>query len=78
MGQGILRTRKGVKLLTESPKKSNAGRPITKNRQSQINVRLSEEEISRIKEVAKQLNLTMADTIVTGVKMLADSLKVTE
>lgn len=72
-----MRTRKGVKLLTESPKKT-AGRPITKNRQSQINVRLSEEEISRIKEVAKQLNLTMADTIVAGVKMLADSLKVTE
>lgn len=71
-----MRTRKGVKLLTDSPKK--AGRPITKNRQSQINVRLSEEEISRIKEVAKQLNLTMADTIVAGVKMLADSLKVTE
>ena len=70
--------RKGGELDSmESPKKT-AGRPITKNRQSQINVRLSEEEISRIKEVAKQLNLTMADTIVTGVKMLADSLKVTE
>ena len=64
--------------MTESPKKSNAGRPNKLGRQSQINVRLSEEEISRIKEVAKQLNLTMADTIVTGVKMLADSLKVTE
>ena len=63
--------------MENSPKKT-AGRPITKNRQSQINVRLSKEEISRIKEVAKQLNLTMADTIVTGVKMLADSLKVTE
>lgn len=57
----------------ESPKKSNAGRPNLKNRQSQINVRLSEEEISRIKEVAKHLNLTMADTIVAGVKMLAES-----
>ena len=57
--------------MENSPKK--AGRPITKNRQSQINVRLSEEEISRIKEVAKHLNLTMADTIVAGVKMLAES-----
>ena len=63
--------RKGGGTLENSPKK--AGRPITKNRQSQINVRLSEEEISRIKEVAKQLNLTMADTIVAGVKMLAES-----
>lgn len=63
--------------MENSPKKT-AGRPITKNRQSQINVRLSEEEIRLIKEVAKRLNLTMADTIVAGVKMLADSLKVTE
>ena len=69
--------RKGGELDSmESPKK--AGRPNKLGRQSQINVRLSEEEISRIKEVAKQLNLTMADTIVAGVKMLADSLKVTE
>lgn len=69
--------RKGGELNSmESPKK--AGRPNLKNRQSQINVRLSAEEIRLIKEVAKQLNLTMADTIVTGVKMLADSLKVTE
>ena len=62
--------------MTESPKK--AGRPITKNRQSQINVRLSAEEIRLIKETANKLNLGVADTIVTGVKMLADSLKVTE
>lgn len=64
--------------MTESPKKSNAGRPNLKNRQSQINVRLSAEEIRLIKETANKLNLGVADTIVTGVKMLADSLKVTE
>ena len=64
--------RKGGGTLENSPKKT-AGRPNLKNRQSQINVRLSEEEISRIKEVAKHLNLTMADTIVAGVKMLAES-----
>ena len=64
--------------MTERNKKSNAGRPNLKNRQSQINVRLSAEEIRLIKETANKLNLGVADTIVTGVKMLADSLKVTE
>ncbi len=57
----------------ESPKKSNAGRPNKLGRQSQINVRLSAEEIRLIKETANKLNLTMADTIVTGVIMLAES-----
>ena len=62
--------------MENSPKK--AGRPITKNRQSQINVRLSAEEIRLIKETANKLNLGVADAIIAGVKMLADSLKVTE
>ena len=62
--------------MENSPKK--AGRPNKLGRQSQINVRLSAEEIRLIKETASKLNLGVADTIVTGVKMLADSLKVTE
>lgn len=62
----------------ESPKKSNAGRPNKLGRQSQLNIRMSEDEIRLIKETASKLNLGVADTIVTGVKMLADSLKVTE
>lgn len=66
--------RKGGELDSmESPKKSNAGRPNKLGRQSQINVRLSAEEIRLIKETANKLNLTMADTIVTGVIMLAES-----
>ena len=62
--------------MENSPKK--AGRPSKLGRQSQINVRLSAEEIRLIKETASKLNLGVADTIDTGVKMLADSLKVTE
>lgn len=61
--------------MTESPKKSNAGRPNLKNRQSQINVRLSAEEIRLIKETANKLNLGVADTIIAGVRLLAENEK---
>ena len=65
--------RKGGGTLENSPKK--AGRPITKNRQSQINVRLSAEEIRLIKETANKLNLGVADTIIAGVRLLAENEK---
>lgn len=64
--------RKGVNLNSmESPKKT-AGRPNKLGRQSQINVRLSEEEISLIKETAKRFNLSIADLLIAGVKLLAE------
>ena len=66
--------RKGGENL-ESPKKSNAGRPNKLGRQSQLNIRMSEDEIRLIKETASKLNLGVADTIIAGVRLLAENEK---
>ena len=61
-----------MKLLTESPKKSNAGRPNLKSRQSQIGIRVSETEKEKIKMVADSLGIGIADAVMQGIALLAD------
>ena len=65
--------RKGVNLNSmESPKKSNAGRPNLKSRQSQIGIRISETEKQKIKKVADSLGIGIADAVMQGIALLAD------
>ena len=56
----------------ESPKKSNAGRPNLKSRQSQIGIRVSETEKEKIKKVADSLGIGIADAIMQGIDLLAE------
>ena len=58
--------------MTESPKKSNAGRPNLKSRQSQIGIRVSETEKEKIKKVADILGIGIADAIMQGIDLLAE------
>jgi len=57
--------------LENSPKKT-AGRPLTKNRQSQIGIRISESEKEKIKKVADSLGIGIADAIMQGIDLLAE------